>query len=173
MSQKIGSTSLGRSSPSFALPSAAFMVFRKASIIRRTKRRWRLTVMSFRATSRASVIANAIRPSLVPVEYAWPKLPVWPSNGGHVDDTTNPGAMLATCFSTLCPRSAVFRTSRIHSPTPIRMPGISWRKRRTMSRSRSCIWTGPRRAGSPHRCASRSLHTVFTASPAASDRQMS
>jgi hypothetical protein len=54
--------------------------------------------MPFRATSRASVIANAIRPSLVPVEFAWPKLPVWPSNGGHVDDTTNPGAMLPGLF---------------------------------------------------------------------------
>src|SRR3984893_6439052 len=33
-----------------------------------------------------------------------------------------PARYCPACFSTLCPRSAVFRTSRIHSPTPIRMP---------------------------------------------------
>jgi hypothetical protein len=57
--------------------------------------------------------------------------------------------------------------------TPIRMPGISWCKRRNMPRSRSCFWTGARRARSPHRCATRSSHCVFTASPTTSHRQRS
>jgi hypothetical protein len=46
--------------------------------------------------------------------------------------------------------------------TPIRMPGILWCKRRNMPRSRSCFLTGARRAGSPHRCATRSAHSVFS-----------
>ena len=41
------------------------------------------------------------------------------------------------------------------------------------ARSRSYFWTGARRAGSPRRCATRSRHSVFTASPATSHRQTS
>jgi hypothetical protein len=57
--------------------------------------------------------------------------------------------------------------------TPIRMPGTSWCKRRNMPRPRSCFWTGARRAGSPHRSATRSSPSVFTASPATRHRHRS
>jgi hypothetical protein len=59
-------------------------------------------------------------------------------------------------------------------PAPIRMPGISWRKRRNMqSFTRVLLDWSQERTGSPHRCATRSPHTVFTAPSATSHRQTS
>ncbi len=88
--------------------------------------------------------------------------------------TTNLGAMLPGLFFDARFSIRLFlRTSRIHFPTPVLMPGISWCKRKTMSRSRSCFRTGHKAVDPPYRCASHSSLNIFTASPATSDRQTS
>ena len=70
-------------------------------------------------------------------------------------------------------RSAVFRTSRIHFPRRPACRESHGANAENMPNSRSCFWTGARRAGSPHHCATRSSHSVIAVSPATSHRQTS
>jgi hypothetical protein len=59
-------------------------------------------------------------------------------------------------------------------PSPTNsLPGLPIALCNSKNMPRSRFWTGARRAGSPHRCATRSSHSVFTASPATSHRQRS
>ena len=63
--------------------------------------------MPFRATSRASVIANAIRPSLVPRRVCLAEMPVWPPMEDMLMIQRIPARCCPARSSTPCPRSAV------------------------------------------------------------------